>query len=79
MVQGQNLIADIDAAIAANKVMMWSKSSCPHCNMAKQCLQQKGIAFECIELDQLANGAQIQNALATKTGQRTVPNIFAGG
>lgn len=27
----------------------------------------------------LANGAEIQNALLAKTGQKTVPNVFVGG
>ena len=32
-----------------------------------------------IELDEESDGADIQNYLFEKTGQRTVPNIFIGG
>ena len=51
MAQATNLVDEINAEIAAVKVMMYSKSYCPHCNMAKACLQGKGIAFEVKELD----------------------------
>ena len=79
MAQAGNLVDEINAEVTANKVMMYSKSYCPHCNMAKQCLQGKGIAFEVKELDQINNGDALQNALQSKTGQRTVPNIFVNG
>lgn len=32
-----------------------------------------------IELDEVDNGAAIQDALKTLTGQRTVPNVFIKG
>lgn len=35
--------------------------------------------MEVIELDEHADGSQIQNALATMTGQRSVPNVFVKG
>merc|ERR1711912_39099 len=68
--------ADIDAKINGNKVMVFSKSYCPHCNYTKQLLESKGVEFGLLELDNLQNGDQVQNALRIKTGQNTVPNIF---
>lgn len=35
--------------------------------------------FQAIELDQLPDGASIQQELAAMTGQTTVPNIFIKG
>jgi glutaredoxin 3 len=35
--------------------------------------------YNAVELDQDAMGAAMQNYLAQKTGQRTVPNVFIGG
>lgn len=32
-----------------------------------------------IELDEEADGGEIQEALAELTGQKTVPNVFIGG
>ena len=69
----------INNQIASNKVMMYSKSFCPHCNAAKQLLKSQNIEFTAIELDQVANGDAIQKALQQKTNQRTVPNIFIAG
>ena len=73
------LTAQIDSEISSNKVMVYSKAYCPFCVQAKDLLTSKGIAFKAIELDQVSNGAAIQNALQQKTGQRTVPNIFING
>ena len=71
--------AVIDADIAANKVMVYSKSYCPFCVQTKDLLKAQGIEYAVKELDQMADGADIQAALQTKTGQRTVPNIFING
>jgi len=40
---------------------------------------QLGVAFAAVELDQRGDGAEIQEALAAMTGQRTVPNVFIKG
>ena len=73
------LIAEIDATIASNKIVVYSKTYCPHAGATKQLFSSKGVEFKCIELDQVPNGGDIQNALQQKTGQRTVPNVFIGG
>ena len=69
----------IDDYISENKVMMFSKSYCPFCTQAKTLLQNKGVEFFAVELDQMPDGQALQNALAAKTKQRTVPNTFIGG
>ena len=79
MAQANNLIAEIDAAVAANKIMVYSKTTCPHCRATKELLSSKNYEANIVELDQLGNGAELQNALQQKTGQRTVPNIFING
>ena len=58
MVQaGNNLIAEIDSNVANNKVMVYSKTTCPFCVRTKDLLSQKGAQVRYIELDQLSNGA----------------------
>jgi glutaredoxin 3 len=37
------------------------------------------VQFKCYELDQMPDGAQIQEALKDISGQRTVPNIYING
>ncbi|KAJ3245230.1 hypothetical protein HDU78_009710 [Chytriomyces hyalinus] len=68
-----------EAAIASNKVVVFSKTHCPYCRKAKALLDSLGAQYEAVELDQRADGSEIQAYLAEKTGQRTVPNVFIGG
>jgi glutaredoxin 3 len=66
----------VEQAIKSNKVIVFSKSYCPYCVEAKRILSSKGTPFELFELDQRTDGSAIQQYLQSKTGQRTVPNIF---
>ena len=68
-----------DADISGNKVMVFSKSYCPFAKQAKDLLKSGNVDAKIIELDQVSNGADIQNYLKTKSGQSTVPNIFIDG
>lgn len=65
--------------IKATPVLVFSKTTCPYCDMAKDMFKSADIKYEVHELDKLANGADMQNTLQEITGQRTVPNIFIGG
>eukprot|EP00795_Rhopilema_esculentum_P002201 gene2201-17797_t len=58
-----------------------SKANHKPCGEAKvkELFTSLGIQFTALELDKEANGDAIQNALAEKTGQKTVPNVFAKG
>lgn len=71
--------AQIEAEIAAEKIIVYSKSYCPFAGQTKNTLSSAGVQFKCVELDQVANGSQIQQTLQTISGQSTVPNIFIGG
>merc|ERR1712176_553296 len=59
--------------------MIWSKSYCPFCKKVKAIFQSINQPFKAYELDLEANGAEIQAELVSKTGQKTVPNVFVGG
>ncbi|KAJ2511750.1 Glutaredoxin [Coemansia sp. RSA 1939] len=65
--------------ISDNKVMVFSKSYCPYCSRTKRLMDEKGIKFSAIELDNRIDGSDIQDYLATITGQNTTPNVFANG
>ena len=41
----------IDAKISGNKVMVFSKSYCPFCKMAKQALDQTKVKYEVLEIE----------------------------
>ncbi|KAI1190263.1 putative glutaredoxin [Nemania serpens] len=64
--------------IEENAVAVFSKSYCPYCNASKKLLDSMGAKYYKIELDQVDDGALIQNALVEISGQRTVPNIYIG-
>ncbi|KAJ3276287.1 Glutaredoxin-1 [Terramyces sp. JEL0728] len=66
----------VESSIEKESVVVFSKSYCPYCKKAKQILSNKGANAKVYELDQMDNGDEIQSYLASKTGQRTVPNIF---
>mmetsp|Transcript_52506 Transcript_52506/g.113679 ORF Transcript_52506/g.113679 Transcript_52506/m.113679 type:complete len:178 (-) Transcript_52506:76-609(-) len=69
---------DIDAFVQNNPVIIFSKTTCPFCNMAKQTLS--GLTdFAVVELDQRPDGEMFQDALLKLTGARTVPRVFIGG
>ncbi|KAK2798380.1 hypothetical protein FQN51_007780 [Onygenales sp. PD_10] len=65
-----------EGIIANNNVVVFSKSYCPYCRATKQLLNDEGAQFFSIELDQVDDGAAIQDALQEITNQRSVPNIF---
>lgn len=62
--------------IDENAVAVFSKSYCPYCKATKSLLTELGAKFYTIELDQVDDGAAIQDALEEMNGQRSVPNIF---
>ncbi|KJY00445.1 glutaredoxin like protein [Zymoseptoria brevis] len=59
-----------------NAVAVFSKSYCPYCKATKSLLSEQGAKAFIIELDQVDDGAAIQDALEEITSQRSVPNIF---
>ncbi|KAL8802512.1 MAG: hypothetical protein Q9182_003752 [Xanthomendoza sp. 2 TL-2023] len=62
--------------IDENAVAVFSKSYCPYCHASKKLLSDQGAQFFVIELDQVDDGADLQDALQEINGQRSVPNIY---
>jgi glutaredoxin 3 len=64
--------------VADNKVVIFSKTYCPHCSKAVDLLvgQLEIPGTKVWQLDTMDNGADVQAALLEITGQRTVPNVF---
>ena len=79
MVQAGGLEAEIKATVESNKVVVYSKSYCPFAGQTKTLLSSNGIDAKIFELDQMGNGADIQNTLKSMTGQSTVPNVWIAG
>ncbi|KAM6161526.1 thioredoxin reductase 3 isoform 1-T1 [Erethizon dorsatum] len=56
--------------------MFFSKSYCPHSTRVKELFSSLGVDYNILELDQVDDGASIQEILLEMTKQKTVPSIF---
>jgi len=65
--------------IEGNKVTIFSKSFCPFCKKTKKVFAEIGVDAKVHELNEMDDGADIQDALLDMTGQKTVPNVFVNG
>ncbi|XP_027442068.2 thioredoxin reductase 3 isoform X1 [Zalophus californianus] len=62
--------------IESNRVMIFSKSYCPHSARVKELFSSLGVECNILELDRVDDGANVQEVLSEITNQKTVPNIF---
>ena len=70
----------VEAQIKADKVVVFSKTYCPYCKMAKEALTNTGLKnFLVFELDERDDGDEIQDILLGITGARSVPRVFLDG
>ncbi|XP_046839491.1 glutaredoxin-like [Xenia sp. Carnegie-2017] len=70
----------VEAQIKGNKVVVFSKTYCPFCDMAKKALAEVGLSdYLLYELDNRDDGEEIMDILKRITGGRTVPRVFIGG
>ncbi|XP_062963588.1 thioredoxin reductase 3 [Cynocephalus volans] len=62
--------------IEGSRVVIFSKSYCPHSARVKELFSSLGVDCNILELDQVDDGASVQEVLSEITNQKTVPNIF---
>lgn len=72
-------VNQIQETISNNCVVIFSKSSCSYCSMAKKIFHDMNVNYKVVELDMVEYGSQFQEALYKMTGERTVPRIFVNG
>ncbi|EDW60913.1 glutaredoxin [Drosophila virilis] len=65
--------------IADNKVVIFSKTYCPYCSMAKEQFRKLNVQMTVVELDLRNDADEIQAVLGELTGARTVPRCFING
>ena len=68
-------MAFVNDQVKSSKVVVFSKTHCPYCTMAKSALKDAGLKqsdYLLIELDERDDGSAIQDALVKITGARTV-------
>lgn len=69
----------VEGLIKDKPIFIASKSYCPYCTKTKNTVNAITKEAYIIELDELPDGQEIQDALLEITGQRTVPNVFIAG
>ncbi|XP_018563534.1 glutaredoxin-C4 isoform X1 [Anoplophora glabripennis] len=62
--------------IKSDKIVIFSKSYCPYCKLAKEVFDKMKEKYTAIELDGRDDGEEIQGILGEITGARTVPRVF---
>uniref|UniRef100_F6V4B7 Glutaredoxin-2, mitochondrial n=1 Tax=Ornithorhynchus anatinus TaxID=9258 RepID=F6V4B7_ORNAN len=65
--------------VSDNCVVIFSKTSCSYCDMAKRLFRDMNVNYTAVELDTHEYGSQFQDALHRMTGAGTVPRIFVNG
>ncbi|CAH0563414.1 unnamed protein product [Brassicogethes aeneus] len=69
----------VQSVIKSDKIVIFSKSYCPYCTMAKEVFDKIKEKYTLIELDERDDGDEIQGILGDLTGARTVPRVFVKG
>nr|XP_020457574.1 glutaredoxin 2 [Monopterus albus] len=69
----------VQEEVSQNCVVIFSKTTCPYCTMAKNVFNEIGAIYKVIELDEHNDGTRLQEVLAQMTGARTVPRVFING
>ncbi|KAK6628004.1 hypothetical protein RUM43_002100 [Polyplax serrata] len=69
----------INDLITRDEIVIFSKTYCPYCKMAKEIFDNLNRKYTVIELDKREDGSAIQTVLGQMTGVRTVPRVFLNG
>lgn len=77
--QSGDPVVFLQEQINGNKVMVFSKTTCPFCAKIKDLFKSLNVHYGLLELDTHENGSTLQTALFELSGQKTVPNVFING
>ena len=69
----------IQDELRSHRVVVYSKTFCPHSRAVKEILRSLSQGYVAVELDHVAHGRDLQRALARMTGVATVPQVFIDG
>lgn len=70
---------EVDALVAGNPVVVFSKTYCPFCAETKSTLSSMGVDAKIVEVNLDEHGEALHKAVKAKTGHRTVPSVWIGG
>ena len=69
----------IQHELDSHRLVVYSKTTCPHSRAVKELLRSLSQGYVAVELDQVPEGRSLQRALARMTGVSTVPQVFIKG
>ena len=75
----ESLYDRVDNFIKSNDIVMFSKTTCGFCMMAKTIMNQYSDQYKVMELNKSNDGYLIQKYLFQLSGSQTVPQIFIHG
>ena len=78
-INSEDMLSFINDLFRQHKLVLFSKSFCPYCRLAKGILNKTGFAYHAIELDVQSDGSKIQKEIAKLSGINTVPQLFLEG
>lgn len=65
--------------ISSDTVVIFSKSYCPFCKMAKEVFDGLKQKYTAIEIEDREDMDQVQDVLGQMTGARSIPRVFVNG
>ncbi|XP_050311155.1 uncharacterized protein LOC126746797 isoform X2 [Anthonomus grandis grandis] len=72
-------VTEVKNLIASDKVVIFSKTYCPYCKLAKEVFDSLKEKYTTVELDLRDDADEIQGVLGEITGAKTVPRVFVKG
>jgi len=70
---------NVEDLLSQERVVIFSKESCPYCYDTKNVFDKMGQKYAVVELNQHPQGNGVQDVLNDMTGARTVPRVFIDG
>jgi monothiol glutaredoxin len=74
-----DIVHEVEAAIAADDVVLVGMKQNPHVKRARRALQDSGVAHRYLEYGSYVSGWRRRNALKMWTGWPTFPMVFVNG
>lgn len=65
--------------VEENRVMLFSRTTCPYCSRVKSLLNSVGVRPSVCEIDKEEDGEEIMSAVYGFAGERTTPALFING
>jgi len=70
---------NVEDLLTQERIVIFSKESCPYCYDAKNVFDKMGQKYAVVELNQHPQANSVQDILSDMTGARTVPRVFIDG